>query len=224
MARTVNRAQQLQRRETVTGAAAELFARRGFAETSTADIAKAAGISTGSLFYYFPDKPAIFRAIFEQDIGAYRELFEKHAQTDDPAASILDIVATLAGPARDELAPGLLVELIRRVGSDPQLAEVVASNDAVVQDGLAALLRKAAAAGKADAGLDPDAAATWIRMIIDAVYLNAGDSPDVDPIPMLRLIVSRYLGIEAADSSPSTRRKTRRSAADSVANQRSSPR
>lgn len=195
MARTVNHLQQQMRRAAVADAAAELFARQGFAETSTAHIAKAAGISTGSLFYYFPDKPAIFRAIFEQDIHASRELFETHEQTDDPAASILDIVATLAGPARDELAPGLLVELIRRVGSDAQLAEIVAANDAVVQDGLAALVRRAAAAGTVDSGLDPDAAAAWIRTIIDAVYLNAGDSPDVDPIPMLRLITARFLGI-----------------------------
>jgi TetR/AcrR family transcriptional regulator, transcriptional repressor of aconitase len=76
----------------------------------------------------------------------------------------------------------------------PQLAEIVAANDAVVQDGLAALIRRAAAAGKADTGLEPDAAATWIRTIIDAVYLNAGDSPD-DLIATLRLIVSRYLGM-----------------------------
>ena len=109
--------------------------------------------------------------------------------------SILDVVATLAGPARDELAPGLLVELIRRVGSDPQLGAIVAANDAIVQDGLVALVRRAAAAGQVDSGLDPGAAATWIRTIIDAVYLNAGNSPDVDPIPTLRLITARFLGI-----------------------------
>ena len=193
MARTVNHLQQQMRRDAVTDAAAALFARQGFAETSTAQIAKAAGISTGSLFYYFPDKPAIFRAIFEQDIHASRELFETHEQSDDPAAAILDVVATLAGPARDELAPGLLVELIRRVGSDPQLGEIVAANDAIVQDGLAALVRRAAAVGQVDTGLDPDAAAIWIRTIVDGVYLNAADMGD--PLPMLRLIISRYLGI-----------------------------
>jgi TetR/AcrR family transcriptional regulator, transcriptional repressor of aconitase len=194
MARTVNQEQQQQRREAVTAAAAELFARRGFAETSTAQIAKAAGISTGSLFYYFPDKPAIFRAIFEQDIAESQRLFEAHADTDDPAASILDVVTALAAPARDELAPGLLVELLRRAGNDPQLMEIVAANEAIVQEGLAALVRKAARAKQSDRSLDPDAAATWIRKIIDSVYLNA-DSADTDPIPMLRLLVTRFLGM-----------------------------
>jgi AcrR family transcriptional regulator len=202
MARTVNHEQKQIRREAITSAAAALFASQGFAETSTADIAKAAGISTGSLFYYFPDKAAIFRAIFEQDIPESRRLFEAHDETDDPASSILDVVATLANPARDELEPGLLVELLRRAGNDPQLMEIVVANEAIVQDGLASLVRRAAVEGHVDKSLDPATAATWIRRIIDAVYLNAGDSADVDPIPMLRLIIARFLGIETTPKAP----------------------
>jgi AcrR family transcriptional regulator len=202
MARTVNHEQKQLRREAITSAAAALFARQGFAETSTADIAKAAGISTGSLFYYFSDKAAIFRGIFEQDIPASRRLFEAHDESDDPAASILEVVATLANPARDELAPGLFVELLRRAGNDQHLMEIVVANEAIVQDGLASLIRRAAGNGHVDKGLDPAVAATWIRRIIDAVYLNAGDGADVDPVPMLRLIIARFLGIETTPKAP----------------------
>jgi AcrR family transcriptional regulator len=203
MARTVNHEQKQIRREAITSAAAALFAKQGFAETSTADIAKAAGISTGSLFYYYPDKAAIFRGIFEQDIPESMQLFEAHDKTDDPALSILEVVATLADSARDEVAQGLLVELLRRAGNDPQLMEIVVANEAIVQDGLESLIRRAAAKGDLDEGLDPAEAATWIRKIIDAVYLNAGDAADPDPIPMLHLIISRFLGI---DTAPKTRR------------------
>jgi TetR/AcrR family transcriptional regulator, transcriptional repressor of aconitase len=208
MARTVNHEQKQLRREAITSAAAALFARRGFAETSTADIAKAAGISTGSLFYHFPDKAAIFRAIFEKDIPESRRLFEAHDETADPAESILEVVATLADAARDDLAPGLLVELLRRAGNDPLLMEIVVANEAIVQDGLASLVRRAATNGQVDGGLDPAAAATWIRKIVDAVYLNAGDDTGVDPIPMLRLIIARFLEIDT--SSESTRRRKHR--------------
>src|SRR5680860_1476750 len=104
MARTIDHQRHQERREAISLAAAELFAHKGFATTTTAEIAKAAGISTGSLFYYFPDKRAIFRAIFERDIDATRELFETHTHTDAPLASIFDVVTALAAPARDELA------------------------------------------------------------------------------------------------------------------------
>lgn len=209
MARTVNHQQHQERRAAITAAAAALFARRGFAETTTAEIAKAAGISTGSLFYYFPDKPAIFRAIFEQDIPASRRLFEAHAEPEDPAASILDVVSTLAAPAREQLAPGLLVELLRQAGNDPRLMEVVSANEAIVQEGLATLVRQAAAAGRADAGLDTRAAAAWIRTIIDAAYLNADHDTDTDPLPMLRLIITRLLGMASAAHDPNTEQEDR---------------
>lgn len=197
MARTVNQQQHRQRREAVTTAAANLFARHGFARTTTAEIAREAGISTGSLFYYFPDKPAIFRALFEQDIATSRALLDEHAETEDPVASILTVVSALAAPSRDERAPGLLVELLRQVGNDPQLGEVVASNDTIVRDGLAALLRQAAAEQRADPDLDAEQAAAWIQAIIDATYLHGGDS-SADPLPMLRLLVTRFLGIDDA--------------------------
>lgn len=194
MARTVDQQRTRQRREAVTEAAATLFAERGFAGTTTAEIAGKAGISSGSLFYYFPDKHAIFRAIFERDIPASRDLVEAHADTEDPVASILDMVTTLAAPARDEVAPGLLVELLRQVGEDPKLAEVVTTNDAIVEEGLAALVRRAAAEGLVDQSLDAHEVASWIRTIIDATYLGADHETDTDPLPMLRLIVARFLG------------------------------
>ncbi|MGH3913379.1 MAG: TetR/AcrR family transcriptional regulator [Pseudonocardiaceae bacterium] len=208
MARTVDHQQHRERREAITLAAAALFARRGFAGTTTAEIARAAGISTGSLFYYFPDKPAIFRAIFELDIPASRELFQAHVDSDDPAASILEVVSTLAAPARDEPAPGLMVELLRQAGSDPQLREVVATNEAIVQDGLATLLRRAAADGLVDRSLDAGQGAVWIRTIIDAAFLNAGRATDVDPLPMLRLIITRFLGMNGATQDPNAEQET----------------
>ncbi|MGA8112120.1 MAG: helix-turn-helix domain-containing protein, partial [Actinocatenispora sp.] len=137
MPRTVNHEQHQQRREAVTTAAAGLFAEHGFDATTTAQIARTAGISTGSLFYYFPDKAAIFRAIFEQDIPESRRIFAAHSDPADPAAAILDVVTALAGPARDEVASGLLVALLQRVGKDPELLRIIAENEAIVQDGLA---------------------------------------------------------------------------------------
>ncbi|WP_438388813.1 TetR family transcriptional regulator C-terminal domain-containing protein [Actinopolyspora saharensis] len=107
-------------------------------------------------------------------------------------------MSALATPARDERAHGLLVELLRQVGNDPQLGEVVATNDAIVRDGLAALLRQAATEQRADPDLDAEQAAGWIQTIIDATYLHGGDSSAADPLPMLRLIVTRFLGIDDA--------------------------
>lgn len=193
MARTVDEAQHQLRRETITRAAATLFAERGFAATTTAAIAKAAGVSTGSLFYYFADKRAVFRSIFAADLPEYTAMFAAHEQSTDPLAALLDVVERLTAPASDPVAPGLMVELMRQAGEDPELLAVVGAVDEVVQAGLSDLLRRGQSAGQVDDGLDPAEAAAWIRALSDGVYLDIGQRPGYDHAPMLRLIVTRFV-------------------------------
>jgi AcrR family transcriptional regulator len=54
-------------RSDIIESAVALFASKGFAEATTSDICRAAGISTGSLFHYFPSKQAVFYGIWELD-------------------------------------------------------------------------------------------------------------------------------------------------------------
>jgi AcrR family transcriptional regulator len=46
-------------------AARALFAERGYAATGREDIAAAAGVTRGALYHHFPNKEAVFRAVFE---------------------------------------------------------------------------------------------------------------------------------------------------------------
>src|SRR6185312_13545084 len=124
-----------------------------FDRTTVADIARAAGLSAGSVFYYFPDKRAVFRAVFERDLPLSREMVARHADAARPVAAILDLVAEMAADARDPGASGLLVELLRQVEHDPQLVEVVTRTARILAEGLAGLVRRGIAEGSVDAAL-----------------------------------------------------------------------
>lgn len=67
MART-QAADYAQRREAIVDAAARLFARRGFSESSVSELAKASGISKSLLYHYFPSKEDILFAVMASHI------------------------------------------------------------------------------------------------------------------------------------------------------------
>jgi TetR/AcrR family transcriptional regulator, regulator of cefoperazone and chloramphenicol sensitivity len=56
-------------RERLLGVALRLFAEKGFAKTSTRDIAQEAGANLSAIKYYFGDKAGLYRAAFVEPIG-----------------------------------------------------------------------------------------------------------------------------------------------------------
>ena len=54
------------RRKAIVGAAMPLFARHGFAGTTTKEIAKAAAVSEALVFQHFPSKAALYQEILQQ--------------------------------------------------------------------------------------------------------------------------------------------------------------
>jgi AcrR family transcriptional regulator len=82
--------------EAIVEAAARLFAESGLAATTTARIARVAGVSPGSMYHYFPSKEALVAAVFEREssrhLAAFAELAE-HQGTEDPRALIRAFVS-----------------------------------------------------------------------------------------------------------------------------------
>lgn len=57
------------RREAILAAAGEEFAANGYAGASLSRIIRAAGISKGSLYYYFENKADLFSSVIEEAVG-----------------------------------------------------------------------------------------------------------------------------------------------------------
>jgi TetR/AcrR family transcriptional regulator len=76
--------------EEILHVAADLFARRGFAGTSTRAIALAAGLRQPSLFHWFPSKEAILERLLERTLAPSLEFAEALARDAAPAAERLE--------------------------------------------------------------------------------------------------------------------------------------
>lgn len=194
--RTVDPAKHAAKRASIVDAAAGCFAEKGFERTTTADICRAAGISSGSLFHYFPNKRAMFTAIFTDDAVETGKRLAAAAEAADPWEALLDVVTELAGQVAHPAVVRLVLEAAAQAARDDEFARLVQRNDGALRDGLAVLVGRAADAGLIDPGVSPRAAASWVAGLIDAMISRAGLDPDLD-LPaeqaVLRTILVRFL-------------------------------
>src|SRR5258707_11815961 len=72
------------RREEITTAPRDLFSRKGFYGTSVPDIARAAGISTGLIYYIFPSKDDILLACCEEVATLHLDFFNQTVDIANP--------------------------------------------------------------------------------------------------------------------------------------------
>ncbi len=69
-----------------------VFAAKGFEGASMQDLARAAGMSAGNFYRYFPSKDAIIEAIVERELERVADEFTVVMDSDAPAATLKDIV------------------------------------------------------------------------------------------------------------------------------------
>jgi len=76
--------QSLERRERLFRAAMDLFARKGFAETTVEDITNAADLGKGTFFNYFPSKEHTLLAFGEMQLAKLKAAFEEMCDANVP--------------------------------------------------------------------------------------------------------------------------------------------
>jgi AcrR family transcriptional regulator len=97
----------------ILDAAERLFHERGVVETSTVDVAAAAQVSVGRLYYWFPDKDAVTNAVMQRAEQRLREFLGKViVDVDEPTPDLLDRVVPALGAFFRE-HPGSLAVLVR---------------------------------------------------------------------------------------------------------------
>jgi len=76
-------------RERLFRSALDLFARKGFAETTVGDITNAADVGKGTFFNYFPSKEHILLAFGEMQLAKLRDAVEEARRSPEPIPQFL---------------------------------------------------------------------------------------------------------------------------------------
>ena len=159
------------RPDEVLDAALEIFIARGFSAARVEDIARAAGLSKGAVYLYFPSKVAILEALVRlgivplvQNVGALAS-----SAQGNPRLALETALRFLAVGLADPKNSAIPRLIISEAGNFPQLASMYRRE--VIDHGVAAL--KALVARGVEEGqfrpVEPDFA---FRNVIGPLFLN----------------------------------------------------
>lgn len=148
------------RREQILEAARRCFIRKGFHQSSMADVFAEAGLSAGAVYRYFRSKDEIITAIAEEVVGHVTDLLVPLVEQEptptldsvirDGLLSVDDLAFGEYGFA--QLAPQVWAEALR----NDQLLGVIRSRYAVVREALSRLIVAEQKAGRVDVDAEPD--------------------------------------------------------------------
>ena len=103
-----------QRREEILDAAHTLFTTKGFQPTTMEDILRIVGIAKGTLYYHFPSKEQILRALVLRIVG---QVEQRAREVADSSAPAVDKLVTIMAAMRVEAAQTELVEQFHAPGN-----------------------------------------------------------------------------------------------------------
>lgn len=166
-------------RNAVVDAAARLFVERGYAATSFADIAEAAGVARPTAFAAFGSKPALLHQVLDQALAgddepvpvAQRPWFRPVWQATTPGA-VLDAYAHVCKLINGRAAK--LMEVVRRAADDsPEVAELWETLQHNRRTGATMVVRHLATLEPLPERLDIDRASDIVWIFNDPAHYDA---------------------------------------------------
>jgi len=156
-------------RQALISAAMRLFEEKGYDETTVAEIAAAAEVSTKTFFNYFASKDEVLFPYLSGRIDRAVSIIEQGRAGEDVADVLIRAMEQmLADAVRDELAGGLALARLPLLMSVPAVQAAILHRYFLAEKQLAEALRRAY-----PDTLDPPAAAAVIGALMGAVLAAA---------------------------------------------------
>jgi TetR/AcrR family acrAB operon transcriptional repressor len=200
-------------RDAILDAAEHVFQRQGVSHTSLNDIAQAAGVSRGAIYWHFRDKADLFNAMMQR---ATLPMEEAAAHTDSPATadpiehlrrSFVDVLEKTVNDPQVRRVFEIATHKVEYVGEMQAVRErhLQTRNECLahVQRGL----HQALARGQRSARLPARAAALGLHALIDGLIQNWMLDPRAfDLVRTGRQVLDAYLAGLTLDKPPAGRR------------------
>jgi AcrR family transcriptional regulator len=150
--------------------AAAVFAERGYAETTMAQLIERSGLTKGAFYFHFPSKEQLALSVLEEKQGQWFAAIRDRALAEPTAAQQLRAL----GPAvarlhRDDPSAFSVSRLSRDLSRVPGVAAIVRSHTRAWIEFVADVITRAQAEGAVPSGVDPQATAVVLVAMTDGL-------------------------------------------------------
>lgn len=195
-----------ERRRSIVQAALRVFSAGSYAGSTTAEIAREAGVSEPVLYRHFPSKRDLWAACLDAAWEEFRAAFDRAADellvaTSNGSGAPVDPVrgGLLLPPSvarwKQALMPNLWIQGITEAGEDREIRKHVARHMRAVHDHVAAAIRRGQDAGVIPAARNADAEA-WVMIaggLLRSVADRVGGLLDDDDLAAIQRERLRWL-------------------------------
>ncbi len=199
-----------ERRRTIVQAALRVFSSGSYAGSTTAEIAREAGVSEPVLYRHFPSKRDLWAACLDAAWEEFRVAFDRSSEEllaatrnggapADPVRGGL-LLPSSATRWKKAMMPNLWIQGITEAGEDREIRKHVARHMRAVHDHVAAAIRRGQDAGVIPEARNPDAEA-WVMIaggLLRSVADRVGGLLDDDDLAAIQHERMRWLLGEAA--------------------------
>ena len=184
------RADGVRNRARVLEVAIEVFAAEGLS-VPVHEIARRAGVGTGTVSRHFPTKESLFEAIVHSVVERLTARSSELSAKDDPGAAFFDFVASMVAEGATNRA---LADALAGAGFDIDAAASTAGHD------LGQVLAELLAAAQRVGAVRPDVDAADVKALL--VGCAARERDDIDAAARGRMLSVIHDGLRAANSHP----------------------
>ncbi|MDX5373961.1 MAG: TetR family transcriptional regulator [Pseudomonadaceae bacterium] len=187
MRRTKEQAEQT--RIAILAAAEQLFLEKGVAHSTLEQIARAAGVTRGAVYWHFENKAHLFHEMLNQVRLPPEQLTERlcGCNGDDPLLSLRDLcIEAIANLARDQQKQRIFTILLHRCEFTDELREAERRHTAFINQFIALvqdLFARPECLARLRPGVTPRLAARALHALIVGLFTDWTRDPDLfDPL------------------------------------------
>jgi TetR/AcrR family acrAB operon transcriptional repressor len=195
----------LETRERLLDAAEVVFRQRGVTRTSLAEIAAAAGVTRGAVYWHFKDKAALFHAMCDRATLPLDALFERAGETapSEPLRTLRALcVGALQRLAVDARTQVVFEVIFHKTEMVDELADIATSNETErcrCLSQIEVIIRHCAEKGELPPDIDPTLAAQGLNaLMVGIMHQWVLDPSSYDLAAAAPALVDTYLAGLAA--------------------------